>query len=856
MIFLYHTYSLLIPSMLKISTSVSPLNSEIHDFNPAKDCTIPVLKTPNHFIIFALVSIFLLLNITVSYGQSKKVNSAIGVLHENSQVYLSIPASKLDPYLSDIVSIDYFERNRVYLYANQSGFEYILSTGIDFRLEKSPGIVDFDLNMVDAGELLNKDLTNSWDFYPTYEAYIALMNKFETDHPDLVKIHNIGTTVLGRSLLFAQIGPNVEVPRAVPQFMYTSTMHGDETTGFIVSLRLIHHLISSYGVDEEITDLMNSVEIWICPNENPDGTYTNNNSTVNGATRFNANSKDLNRNYPTVLPGSPSPPETPIQPETQAMMDFVSTKNFSLSANMHGGIELVNYPFDAWLSSQQLHADNDWWEFTMNEFVDTVHAYSPLGYMTGQGGGVTHGGDWYVVYGGRQDYMNWFHGCREFTLEMSNQKLLNPTLLPAHWEYNYRSLINYIRHATYGFQGFVKSAETEEPVFATIELTGHDIYNSEVSTSMPFGNFSRPVYAGTYDLTVIADGYPNATMENLEITNYERIDLNIFLGENAVPVYVYSSDHSGGSVAGSGIYPPDYSLTISAAPAEGYEFLYWENEDGEVVSEEQEFTLTVSDSEIVFYAIFTVIPTQFAIHFATGAGQGIVNAFVNGNLINTGFVADIGSDVLFSAIPATGYAVESWEINGSIIPEFTDNEYLVSDLHEIINLETNFTLANYEVVVNIMDETGGSVIVSPENDTFHYGESVTLTAVADEGYFFHSWLNELGEILSNYDSYSFSMPANNLIFGARFELLSSVADYEMNSDVKIYPNPAENQLTVESDFEINSYELYDESGRLVLRRSDLSDRNAVINLEMASSGFYFIRIIGSKKSVTSKIQIF
>jgi hypothetical protein len=842
--------------MFYISVHESPVENGIYDFNPAKEKLSPLMKKPYHFFIFILIGVFLAMNVSVSFGQTKKIQKALDGLHEFSQIYVSVPVDAFVSELSEVASIDYFERNRVYLYINSNALDFIISEGIDFRLEKSPGVVDFDLNMVDAEALLNKDLTESWDFYPTYEAYVALMNKFEADYPDLVQIHNIGTTVLGRSLLFAQIGPNVETSRPVPQFMYTSTMHGDETAGFVISLRLIHHLLSSYGVDDDITDLMNGVEIWICPNENPDGTYTNNNSTVNGATRFNDNGKDLNRNYPTVLPGSPNPPETPIQPETQAMIDFVSTKNFSMSANMHGGIELVNYPFDSWKSSQQLHADNDWWEFTMNEFVDTIHAYSPSGYMTGQGGGVTHGGDWYVVYGGRQDYMNWFHGCREFTFEISNAKLLDPALLPAHWEYNYRSLINYIRHATYGFHGLVKSAETEEPVFASIELTGHDIYNSEVSTSMPFGNFARPVYAGNYDLTVIADGYPTVTMENLEIDNYERIDLEIFLGENTTPVYVYSSDYNTGSADGSGIYPQGYELTISATPFHGYEFLYWENADGEIVSESQEFTFTVSDYEKVYYAVFTGIPTEFAVHFTAGEGQGTVNAFVNGNPIETGFFADLGSDVLFEAVPSMGYKVDSWKLNGNIIPGFIDDEYLVSDVSETIRMETNFILASYDLSVNIVDEAGGSIEISPESETFHYGETITLTAVPDEGYVFHSWSNEMGVVLSTYDSYSFSMPANNLVLQAKFELLSLVEDYGNHADIKIFPNPAKNQLTVESAFVINSYELYDESGRLMMKGMNLSDHNAVINLEMASSGFYFIRVVGERTSVTSKFQIF
>jgi predicted deacylase len=164
--------------------------------------------------------------------------------------------------------------------------------------------------------------------------------------------------------------------RAEPRFMYTSTMHGDETTGFILSLRLIHYLLNNYGTVDAITYLLDNTEIWICPNENPDGTYRYDNSTLNGATRSNLNGFDLNRNYPNPVsnPGN-------TQPETQAMMNFVDTMNFTMSANMHGGIELVNFPFDSWTSTNPAnrHADHNWWYFVSREYADSAQYYSPSG---------------------------------------------------------------------------------------------------------------------------------------------------------------------------------------------------------------------------------------------------------------------------------------------------------------------------------------------------------------------------------------------------------------------------------------------------------------------------------------------
>jgi carboxypeptidase D len=32
-----------------------------------------------------------------------------------------------------------------------------------------------------------------------------------------------------------------------PEFMYTSTMHGDETVGYVLMLRLIDYLLTNYG---------------------------------------------------------------------------------------------------------------------------------------------------------------------------------------------------------------------------------------------------------------------------------------------------------------------------------------------------------------------------------------------------------------------------------------------------------------------------------------------------------------------------------------------------------------------------------------------------------------------------------
>ena len=561
--------------------------------------------------------------------------NACDYLNEKNEVYFSFEKPDVEVLLQllNIVSVCHIYDDEVKAYANAQEYEMFLGFDIPYKVLKHPGDVDFDLNMKTWEKLKSRDLTESWDFYPTYGAYVALMYQFETDYPDLVEIINAGQTVLGRDILFARISPQLDEPRPVPQFMYTSTMHGDETTGFVLSLRLIHYLISNYGEDDAITDLMNSVDIFICPNENPDGTYRYDDSTISGATRSNINGVDLNRNYPNPV----NNPWQDEQPETTVMRNFTDTINFIMSANMHGGIELVNFPFDSWTSSQNKHADHDWWEFVMYEYVDTVHAHSPPGYMTGMGDGVTHGGDWYVIYGSRQDYFNYYRSCREFTLELSNQKMLNPSQLPAHWEYNYRSLLNYIRQSTFGVHGFVYDNNTGEPLYAEVYIPDYDVLNSEITTTMPLGNYYRPLLAGDYSISYAAPQFTPVIISDIEVNYYETTRVNIALGEGVSDelVEVTINKEGEGTVKpfkGSQFVNDGANVFLVAEATGLYHFEKWVIDGSEYFDEDIVFQL---DGDVEILAVFSETPQDPVITYwpeELAFGQGVIDGVFSKNL--------------------------------------------------------------------------------------------------------------------------------------------------------------------------------------------------------------------------------
>jgi len=423
--------------------------------------------------------------------------------------------------LTRVISIDNVKGTTVFAYANDRELADFELLGYDYEVLPHPG------SLIQPRMAVSKDGMKDWDAYPTYEGYVSMMYGFAADYPSLCEIHNIGYSVEGREILYVKISDNVGIEEAEPEVMFTGTMHGDETTGYVLLLRLIDSLLTSYGTDPRITDMVNNMEIWINPASNPDGTYAGGNSSVSGATRYNANWVDLNRNFPDAEDG-PHPDGNSWQIENIAQMDFADAHSLVISANLHGGTEVINYPWDTW---SRRHVDDQWFQDVSHAFADTAQTYSPSGYMTGYDDGITNGYDWYSISGGRQDYMNYWRGCREVTAEISDTKLLPASQLPAHWEYNKRSFLQWFENAYYGIRGIVTDAQTGDPVAATITVLDHDlsIDSSRVFTDPDVGDYYRMIEAGTYDVQFSAYGYVTQTIQDIFIADGSTHQLNVQL---------------------------------------------------------------------------------------------------------------------------------------------------------------------------------------------------------------------------------------------------------------------------------------------------------------------------------------
>lgn len=339
-----------------------------------------------------------------------------------------------------------------------------------------------------------------WSTYPTHAQIGQALLNFQTAYPNLCKRVSIGASGQGRELWAVCISDNVNVEEDEPEFRYVSTIHGDEQVGVVNCLNLINYLLSNYGTVQRATDIVNNIELWVMPCFNPDG--------LTAMTRGNANGVDINRNFPDPYT-SPNNTTAGREVETAAMMQWAWSRSFIMSANFHGGALVVNYPYDANASGNNVYTacpDDD-------VAINVSEAYSitniPLWNSASFFHGITNGADWYVVYGGLQDWSYRYNGCMDLTIELGNTKKPAESQLPTLWNDNRDSMLSLAEKVLIGVRGVITDARSGLPLGATIRVVGrdHDVY-----TDPDVGDYHRVLLPGSYDLTVNVPNYDQYTM--------------------------------------------------------------------------------------------------------------------------------------------------------------------------------------------------------------------------------------------------------------------------------------------------------------------------------------------------------
>ncbi len=247
--------------------------------------------------------------------------------------------------------------------------------------------------------------------YPTPEASLKSVQDSAKKYPNVISLIEIGKSVEGRALTFARItAPAARGKKLAerPEFKYIANMHGDEIAGRELMVSLIEDLGAQYGKDDRITRLLESVQIYILPSMNPDGAARR--------VRYNANGTDLNRSFPDFTTSDNQNTMANREPEIQAVMKFQAAHRFKLSANFHGGAEVVNYPWDT--QAEPFPLDNLVQKISLDYAKKVPYIYNSSEFKQG----ITNGYAWYEVDGGMQDWSyHWFKDL-QVTIELTSKK--------------------------------------------------------------------------------------------------------------------------------------------------------------------------------------------------------------------------------------------------------------------------------------------------------------------------------------------------------------------------------------------------------------------------------------------------
>lgn len=225
---------------------------------------------------------------------------------------------------------------------------------------------------------------------------------------------------------------------------------------------------------------------------------------------------------------------------------------------------------------------------------------------------------------------------------------------------------------------------------------------------------------------------------------------NFYINVDAYPA-------TAGYVVGAGTFPKGTRHSITAAPIDGYHFVYWKNSKGILVSTNLQYDIIV-DSDETYTAYFELnTPSIYNVTVnATPMGKGIVSGAGS---------YPVGSTVIIKPFPIEGYKVGSvTSSDGNIIDNGDGTWSIVVNQDvtvtvtfvESIRYFTFSVIANANGLVRYKDIQGlWSSWAAQHEVTAPEKTIVTIEGKADSGYEFENWISPTGATLPN--------NANNII---------------------------------------------------------------------------------------------
>jgi carboxypeptidase T len=346
------------------------------------------------------------------------------------------------------------------------------------------------------------------------------VNDIHAKYPDITMIKVIGKTLEGREILALKISDNPTIDEAEPAILVNAMHHAREVMTPEITTDMIEYLATNYGQKDEVTKWVNETAIWVIPMFNMDG--NNKMWTEDSMWRKNTRNDhgvDLNRNYPagwnscngsSASTGAQDYRGTAAasEPETQAMMKFVTSVKPVFNISYHSYSEIVIYPFGC-----------------RPRKTPTTQAVELIGAEIGQKIDYKPGTAWELLYnadGGDIDWMYTEHQVIPFVIEVNST---SQGFHPSYDKWRDKTVLRnrpgwmhlFTRLNGPSLQGLV-DAKDYQSIKILKAGTSQELQTYKIN---PDGSFYVILKAGTYDFSF--EGLKTKKLTNVDVT--KKVDV-------------------------------------------------------------------------------------------------------------------------------------------------------------------------------------------------------------------------------------------------------------------------------------------------------------------------------------------
>ena len=200
--------------------------------------------------------------------------------------------------------------------------------------------------------------------YLTLTECYAELDQMKLLYPNLISTKdtvNNFTTFEGRPIVYVKISDNPNITEPEKRILYNSLHHSHEPNSMQQLIYFMWYLLENYNTNPEIRNLVNNTEIICVPVVNPDGYVHNQTTNPTGGGLWRKNRRnhfdgqfgvDPNRNYSFAW-GNGTPTSSNnycgtsafSEPETQAIKWLCEQNNFTMAVNAHTHGKQIFYPY-------------------------------------------------------------------------------------------------------------------------------------------------------------------------------------------------------------------------------------------------------------------------------------------------------------------------------------------------------------------------------------------------------------------------------------------------------------------------------------------------------------------------------